>query len=339
MGDSTRLDLALKVVIISLIVAVLGTAGYFGWTVYNDRVVAERSSPAGRIIAVLRDQVKAKPNDAALRVRLGQALSAVGRDDEAIEQFNAALKIDPEHTGALIDLGHLAVRNKRMTEADGYFREVVKITDGGEFEAASDRREVALYQLGVISVSQRRYEDAIGYDDPAFRRAAQQKDAISRGEKPASDDSKVTPPSTTTDPKPGDGDTSGPVGALEKYVPATLEGYTAQRASTDALVMSRNYVPGSGSQAVLLVIQAEQFRTAAEAKSALGDAMRFATSKSASTQDINGHEVKLGDNGRDSSFAGFTDGSILVSMEMAAKRGVDPSRLKSAVVDVVKALP
>lgn len=177
-------------------------------------------------------------------------------------------------------------------------------------------------------------------DDPTFRRAAQQKDAIARGEKPGSDDSTVTPqPPTTTDPKPGDGDTSGPVGALEKYVPATLEGYTAQRASTDALVMSRNYVPGDSSQAVLLVIQAEQFRTAAEAKSALNDAMRFATSKSASSQDINGHEVKLGDNGRDSSFAGFVDGSILVSMEMAAKRGVDPSKLKSAVVDAVKALP
>lgn len=169
MGDSTRFDLALKVVISTLIVAVLGTAGYFGWTVYNDRVIAERSSPAGRIIAVLRDQVKAKPNDAALRVRLGEALSAVGRDDEAIEQFNAALKIDPEHTGALIDLGHLAVLNKRLTEADGYFREVVELTTGGDFEAASDRREVALYQLGVISVSQRRYEDAIGYLKEALR--------------------------------------------------------------------------------------------------------------------------------------------------------------------------
>ena len=169
MGDSSRFDLTLKVVIITLIVGVVGTAGYFGWTVYNDRVLAERSSPAGRIIAVLRDQVKAKPNDPALRVRLGEALSAIGRDDEAIEQFNAALKIDPEHTGALIDLGHLAVRNKRLTEADGYFRQVVEITEGSEFESASDRREVALYQLGVISVSQRRYEDAIGYLKAALR--------------------------------------------------------------------------------------------------------------------------------------------------------------------------
>ena len=182
-------------------------------------------------------------------------------------------------------------------------------------------------------------------DEPTFRRAAQQKDAIARGEKPAPDDSPATPsapvptPPTTSEPKPGDGDTSGPIGALEKYVPATLEGYTAQRASTDALVISRNYVPDGSSQAVLLVIQAEQFRTAAEAKSALADAMRFATSKSASSQDINGHEVKLGDNGRDSSFAGFVDGSILVSMEMAAKSGVDASKLKGTVVDAVRALP
>ena len=169
MGESSRIDLVSKVVIVTLIVAVVGTAGYFGWTVYSDRVLAERSSPAGRIIAVLRDQIKAEPNDAALRVRLGEALSAIGRDEEAIEQFNAALTIDPEHTGALIDLGHLAVRNKRMTEADGYFRQVIELTEGSEFEAASDRREIALYQLGVISVSQRRYEDAIGYLKAALR--------------------------------------------------------------------------------------------------------------------------------------------------------------------------
>lgn len=207
-------------------------------------------------------------------------------------------------------------------------------------EALYSEAQVAL-AAGDTMLAETRLAQIVA-DEPTFRKAAQQREAIKRGEKPAPDDSSVTPtptPPTASDPKPGDGDTSGPIGALEKYVPAALEGYTAQRASTDALVMSRNYVPDGSSQAVLFVIQAEQFRTAAEAKAALVDAMRFATSKSASSQDINGHEVKLGDNGRDSSFAGFTDGSILVSMEMAAKSGVDPSKLKSSVVDAVRALP
>ena len=207
-------------------------------------------------------------------------------------------------------------------------------------EALYSEAQVAL-GTGDTKLAETRLAQILA-DDPTFRNAAQQREAIARGEKPAPDDSTVAPaptPPTASDPKPGDGDTSGPIGALEKYVPAALEGYTAQRASTDALVMSRNYVPDGSSQAVLFVIQAEQFRTAAEAKAALADTMRFATSKSASSQDINGHEVKLGDNGRDSSFAGFTDGSILVSMEMAAKSGVDPSKLKSSMIDAVRALP
>jgi hypothetical protein len=185
-------------------------------------------------------------------------------------------------------------------------------------------------------------------DDPKFGRATQQRAAIARGEKPAPDTSTSPPanaapspddPAAVDDAKPGDGDTSGPIGALEKYVPATLAGYTGQRAGADALVISRNYVPEGDSQAVLLVIQAEQFRTAAEAKSALEGVMRFVTARSESSQQISGHAVKLGDNGRDSSFAAFTDGSILVSMEIAAKSGVDPSKLKDDLVDVIKALP
>lgn len=169
MGDSHRFDLIMRTVIVSLVVAVLALAGYFGWTLYRDRVIAERSSPAGRIIAVLRGQVEEDPNDAARRVRLGEALAAAGREKEAIEQFNAALKIDPEHTGALIDLGQLAMRAKRTAEAEGYFTKVLDLTEGSEFENASDRREVALYQLGVMAVSDRRYEEAIGYFKSALR--------------------------------------------------------------------------------------------------------------------------------------------------------------------------
>ncbi len=178
-------------------------------------------------------------------------------------------------------------------------------------------------------------------DDPAFRRAREQSDALARGEKPAPDGGSPgggSSPATAT-PNPGEGDISGPVGALAKYVPDTLAGYSARRPSVDTLVISRDYVPDASSKALLLVIQAEQFRTVAEAKRRLEAAMRVVTPKSASTQRIDGVEVMLGNDGRGSAFAGYTDGAILIVLELAAKSGVDPASLTASVVDVVKLLP
>jgi hypothetical protein len=181
---------------------------------------------------------------------------------------------------------------------------------------------------------------AINADDPAFRRAKEQADAIAAGKKPASDRTPPRTPSPTA-PKPdvGEGDTSGPVGSLLKFVPDPLEGYVAQRPSTDAFSISRNYTPSSGDDVQLLVIYAEQARTAADAKRILDSTMAKVTPQSASTEQIKGRTVRFGDDGRGSTFAGFTTGSVVVALEMVAKAGVDPSKNRSKAVTVMKALP
>lgn len=183
---------------------------------------------------------------------------------------------------------------------------------------------------------------AILKDDPEFRRAREQADAIAGGKKPDSDrsggsgGSSVAPPPK---PKPGDGDTSGPVGSLARWVPDSIPGFTAKRPGTDAFVISRDYVPSGDSQAVLLVIQAEQHRSASDAKRALGGVTGSLAAGTAKKVTINGHEVTVGHDGRGSSFAVFTDGAVLVALEMAAKRGVDPGKLSGSVQSVVKVLP
>jgi len=169
MVDSTRFDVAIKAVIAVLAVSIVALGAYFGWTVYRDRRIAEDATPALRIIRVLKQEVRQKPNDAMLRVRLGEALAAADRTDEAIKQLNAALKIEPKHTGALMDLGQLAMANKRYGTAENYFTQVVDITEGSELEGSNDRREVALYQLGLIALNQKGYEDAVGFFKAALR--------------------------------------------------------------------------------------------------------------------------------------------------------------------------
>lgn len=169
MGESSRLDRNLRAIVLGLVVSIVALGAFFGWTVYRDRMIAEDASPALRIIRVLKGEVRQRPNDAMLRVRLGEALAAAGREQEAIEQLNAALTIDPKHTGALIDLGQIAMANARYGTAEEYFTQVLDATNGSEFEEVSDRREVALYQLGLIALNAKGYEDAIGYFKAALR--------------------------------------------------------------------------------------------------------------------------------------------------------------------------
>ena len=169
MAEPQRFDTVLRVVIAALVVATLAVGGWFGYTVYRDRLAAEDTVPALRLARTLRTQIKANPNDAVLRVRLGEALGAAGKSQEAIEQFNAALKISPKHTGAFMDLGILAMSNHRDEEAKGYFKKVIELTEGSDMADTNQRRELALHNLGVLSYQQKDYEGAIGYFKAALR--------------------------------------------------------------------------------------------------------------------------------------------------------------------------
>ncbi|MDZ4169963.1 MAG: hypothetical protein U1E26_09975 [Coriobacteriia bacterium] len=211
-------------------------------------------------------------------------------------------------------------------------------------------RHVALEELyaeaqtalaaGDVKTAQAKLE-AVSAEDAGFRQTATQLQAIAKGEKPKPDTGEGSPepsvPATVT-PKPGEGDTSGPVGSLKKYTPDELDGFTARSPSIDGFSIARQYAPSGSSDAASLVIVAEQFRTPAEAKRAL-DAQMTGYSQDAATQKLNGHDVVSGNDGRTFLSAGFTEGSVFVVLEMAAKAGTDPQDLKSSILDAIKQLP
>ncbi len=178
-------------------------------------------------------------------------------------------------------------------------------------------------------------------EDPRFRSAPEQLQQLERGQKPKPDADSDTPASkpATVAPKPGEGDTSGPVGSLAKYAPDALRGYTAEPPSTDALSLSRQYKPTGSTMVLSVVIAVEQYRTPVEAKNALSAVMDPGYAQDAATQKVGAHTVRLGSDGRSFAAAGFTDGAIVVVVEMAAKTGVDPKGLIDDVRDVIEQLP
>ena len=170
MADSERFDAVMRVLVVSLLAAILGFGGFFGYTVYRDRRATEDANPALRTIKESKEKVTRAPNDASARIRLGEAYAAANKSQQAIEQFNAALKINPKHSGAYLDLGLLAMASERPNEGKAYLKEVVDlIADKDPMAEGSDRLEIAYFNLGKIEMDQHNYEVAVGYFKQALR--------------------------------------------------------------------------------------------------------------------------------------------------------------------------
>jgi tetratricopeptide (TPR) repeat protein len=159
-GKSDRVDNVLRIVVIALVAAVLSAGGFFGYTIWEARRAESLATPAQRALASLKQSVTRDPNNAALRVRYGEALASVGLYDPAKQQFEAAIEIDENHTGAWLDLGLVAMQVNDRAAAQKYFDKVIELTEGAQFENVNQRRELALFYLGEIALDERRYEDA-----------------------------------------------------------------------------------------------------------------------------------------------------------------------------------
>ncbi len=181
---------------------------------------------------------------------------------------------------------------------------------------------------------------AIVTQESDFGRAAAQLASIRAGKKPDEDKKSPVPekPANSTR-KPGEGRVTGPVASLEKYVPKTLEGYVGRSAAVEPSSISRDYEPVSNKKVVILVIVAEQHTSVAKAQSALNSQIESAVRGSIKKATVNGHAIQLGDDGRGSAFAGYTDGSVMVVMEIAAAKDTDPGNLLDELRDVVVQLP
>ncbi len=176
--------------------------------------------------------------------------------------------------------------------------------------------------------------------DPAFRKAKSQLDSVKAGQEPAVDNEEPAPPAEAPAPdtKPGEGDTSAPAGSLLKWAPDVVRGFTATKPTIDLLNIAREYVPGSGSGPVSFVIVAEQTQTAAGAQAALNTQVKQQYPADTETITVNGRKVYFGTNSRYAAL-GFTDGSVMVALEMSVKPGDSPKSLKKALVAAAEQLP
>lgn len=181
----------------------------------------------------------------------------------------------------------------------------------------------------------------IAADDPAFRQAAKQLAVIKSGKKPTPDNgnpgSGGSNPTTGT-AKPGDDEITGPVKTMLKWAPGTLTGFKAAKPVAGAFTLTRQYAPASGSKARALVIDVEQFRDKGYASAALETYSKRPYSMGASTVKVNGHSAYFGTDNTRYAILAFTQGAVLIQVEMAADPGKQAA-LKNALIAVAKQLP
>lgn len=164
-SDTRWLDIAIKGVLIVLVAAL----AYLAFTVISFQTRERRAQPASVAIDNLIAAVEEDPQSLALRLTLAEAFAADGRVNESIEQFNAALEIEPDNPNALSGLALIAMFQGDWDTAEEYWRAAIDELSGGDYSLLDQRLERAFYQMGVTLVEQSRYEEGVQYLTEALR--------------------------------------------------------------------------------------------------------------------------------------------------------------------------
>jgi len=157
-----RSDRLLDIGIRIALVAVIATGAYLGYLYWSNSQTQAVSSPAGRAIENLRKIVTANPGNSDARIKLAEALSAAGRLNEAIEQFEAALKLKPDDITALSGLATVSMKRKEFSTAESYWLKIVGLLDNTPTASKDPRLDSAYYGLGVTYMETKRFEEAVG---------------------------------------------------------------------------------------------------------------------------------------------------------------------------------
>lgn len=159
------LDWALRIVG----VLVIGVLAFLAYTVWQGEQQARQGSLASRAIANLEEQVRSDPQNPDYRILLGDAYRDMGSHASAIEQYQAALDLAPDHPGAMTGLALVAMNRQEWRTAEGYWQQAIAVLSKMQFAAQDLRLEKAYYYYGVTLIQVAEYEDAVAYLKEALR--------------------------------------------------------------------------------------------------------------------------------------------------------------------------
>ena len=126
--------------------------------------------------AMVRSYVKAPTGD--YEVRQGDILLSDGKYEAALERFNAALEVSPDHRGAVMGRGLVFLQSERIVEAEAEFTYLIEflqenldpddITGIAVHAAAYSNRGILFDRMGRYEEALADYIEALKIDEGAI---------------------------------------------------------------------------------------------------------------------------------------------------------------------------
>ena len=139
---------------------------------YLGALMLSRLNPTGAVDEIA-EAVRINPKQAEGNNWYGVALGAVGRTQESIAEFRAALAIQPDYTSARLNLAKALVKSGHLDEAAKDFSDVVA-ADPSDAEVRNDYGELLL-RMGKPSEALEQFNRALDLD-PSSKAARENRD-------------------------------------------------------------------------------------------------------------------------------------------------------------------
>jgi len=146
----------LQSVVLILLTLVISVGGWYGvgkvyfWSDLDMRRVDAQ-------LGYLQQKVQSEPTDPKTRVELGYTYFLKGKNDQAIQELNQALLLDPKSFDAYYNLGLVMLKKERNNEALENFQKAVDLSPKdfkGHLQKGVAYRSMGMYKEANVSLAQ-----------------------------------------------------------------------------------------------------------------------------------------------------------------------------------------
>lgn len=163
-SDAVLARLAVRLAI-AMVLLLVGFVGFYSY----DRFMVRVDSPLDTAVRELEEAVRANPNDPVRRAQVASAYVRQGRHDQAIAQYEEALKLKENWMPALLGMATAELTRGNEARAEEIYRQVAELNRDNELRYANADMQRVYYRLGLFASKAGRHAEAAEWATEALR--------------------------------------------------------------------------------------------------------------------------------------------------------------------------
>ena len=120
-------------------------------------------------VSMAEAAVKKSPSDIGLRIALAQTYQAANRQDDALGQYNAILKVVPNSSISLLSRAGIYYSQNKFAPAQQDYQTLIGMSTHGQFNGATSQIQSAHYWLAMILFKQGKYAESAAQTKAALQ--------------------------------------------------------------------------------------------------------------------------------------------------------------------------